>query len=139
MPRNFKTLDGTIADLRNLSSRVAENASTLPDVTAEKSELDKSLDLVEEALTRQSFHESEKLKATQDVKVALGRGKEAARQIRFAVKLRLGARNEQLANFNVAPLRTRAGRRAAVLNPPDDPKVEPTGPQTPPNPKATNP
>jgi hypothetical protein len=132
-------LEDSVADMRRLSRTVTENADSLPDVTADKSELDKSLELFDEAQKRQRIHEAEKQKATQDMVKALGRGKEAARQIRLAAKLKLGVRSEKLVLFNVAPLRTRAGRKAAILNPPEEPKDAPTGTQTPPNPNPTNP
>jgi hypothetical protein len=133
MPRKIRTLDNNVADLRGLSARTAENASDLPDITAERSALDKSLEGFDEARKRQQIHHAERQKATQDMATALGRGKEAARQIRLAVKVGLGARNEKLVLYNVAPLRTNAGRKAAVLQPPDG------TPGGPPNPKPTNP
>lgn len=129
MPR--MRLEDTVADLRGLSGTAADNADTLPDVTAERSELDKSLRLFDEARKRQKIHDAEKRKASQDMMTALGRGKEAARQIRLGAKLSLGARNEMLVLFNVAPLRTRAGRRAAILNPPDQPAGPPAGSEAP--------
>jgi hypothetical protein len=128
MPRK-KRLEDTVADLRGLSVIAADNADTLPDVKAEKSELDKSLGLFEDAQKRQKIHDAEKRKASQDMVTALGRGKEAARQIRLGAKLSLGARNEKLSLFNVAPLRTRAGRKAAILKPPDEPAGPPAGPE----------
>jgi hypothetical protein len=130
MPRK-KRLEDTVADLRGLSVTAADNADTLPDVTAERSELDKSLGLFEDAQKRQKISDAEKRKASQDMVTALGRGKEAARQIRLGAKLSLGARNEKLALFNVAPLRTRAGRKAAILKPPDQPAGPPAGPEAP--------
>ena len=120
MPRNVRTLEDSVADLRNLSERVSEEADILPDIAAEKSALDKALGLYDDARKRQKIHAAERQKATQDVVTNLGRGREAARQIRLAAKLRLGARNEKLVLFNVAPLRTNAGRKAAILNPPDE-------------------
>jgi len=131
MPKKVRTLEDAVADLRGLSERTAENASDLPDITVERNTLDRSLESFDDARKRQQIHEAEKRKATQDMTEALGRGQEAARQIRLAVKLRLGARNEKLALYNVAPLRTNAGRKAAVLQPPEEP--------TTPNPKPTNP
>jgi hypothetical protein len=128
MPRK-KRLEDTVADLRGLSVTAADNADTLPDVTAERSELDKSLGLFDDAQKRQKIHDAEKRKASQDMVTALGRGKEAARQIRLGAKLSLGARNEKLSLFNVAPLRTRAGRKAAILKPPDQPAGPPAGPE----------
>jgi hypothetical protein len=142
MPKKIRTLDDNVADLRGLSARTAENASDLPDITAERNTLDKSLEGFDDARKRQQIHEAERQKATQDMRTALGRGKEAARQIRLAVKVGLGARNEKLVLFNVAPLRTNAGRKSAVLQPLDEPGGT-TGGTTaapaPPNPKPTNP
>lgn len=132
MPRKMR-LEDTVADLRRLSVTAADNAATLPDVTAEKSALDTSLGLFDEAQKRQKVHDAEKKKATQDMVTALGRGKEAARQIRIGAKLSLGARNEKLSLFDVAPLRTTAGRKAAILNPPPEPPAT-TPPPTPPKP-----
>ncbi len=115
------SLEETVADLRGLSARVAENADILPDLTAEKSELDRALRLFDDARKRQKVNDAEKRKATQDMRAALGRSKDAARQVRIGAKFRLGARNAKLALFNVAPLRTNAGRKAAILHPPDEP------------------
>jgi hypothetical protein len=123
------SLEDTVAELRGLSARVAENADVLPTVTAEKDELDKSMDLFDDAQKRQKIYDAEKRKATQDMVAALGRSKEAARQIRLGAKLRLGARNEKLSLFNVAPLRTRAARKAAILKPPDQSAGPPAGPE----------
>lgn len=125
------SLEDTVAELRGLSARVAENADVLPTVIAEKDELDRSMDLFDDAQKRQKIYDAEKRKATQDMVEALGRSKEAARQIRLGAKLRLGARNEKLALFNVVPLRTRAGRKAAILKPPDQPAGPPAGPEAP--------
>jgi len=139
MAKKGRTLENTVADLRGLSARVAENADSLPDIAAEKSVLDRALGSFDEAQTRQKIHEAEKRKATQDMVTSLGRCKEVARQIRLAAKLGFGARNEMLVLFNVAPLRTNAGRKAAILNPPDEPPGIPTGELTAPDPHPTNP
>jgi hypothetical protein len=80
------------------------------------------LGLFDDARKRQKIYDAEKRKATQDMMAALDHGKEAARQVRLGVKFRLGARNEKLSLFNVAPLRPRAAdSKAAILPPPDDP------------------
>lgn len=137
MPKKVRTLEDVVADLRGLSERAAENASDLPDITAERNTLDRSLESFDDARRRQQIHEAEKRKATQDMRTALGRGQEAARQIRLAVKVGLGARNEMLSLYNVAPLRTNAGRKAAVLQPPEEPTGGTTGAPAPKHP--TNP
>ncbi len=121
MAKKNLSLEDTVAELRALSNRVAEDTEVLPAVTAEKSELDSSMGLFDDAQKRQKIYDAEKKKATQDMVTALGRSKEAARQVRLGAKLKLGARNEKLSLYNVAPLRTHAGRKAAILQPPPDP------------------
>ena len=130
MPERVRTLERTVAYLRGLAAQVAENASSLPDLTAEKNALDKALELFDEARKRQKIYTAERQKATQDMMAALVHGKEAARQIRFAAQLGLGARNEKLVLFNVAPLRTKAGRKASILQPPDEPSPSETTGET---------
>jgi len=136
MAKRVRTLEDTVANLRGLSARVTENVDLLPDVSAEKSALDRALASFDEARTLQKISEAERRKATQYMATSLGRGKEAARQIRLAAQLGLGARNEKLVLFNVKPLRTNAGRRAAIINPPDEPGT-PAGEMAPAHP--TNP
>ncbi|HEX3525840.1 MAG TPA: hypothetical protein VH988_02130 [Thermoanaerobaculia bacterium] len=137
MAKKNLSLEDTVAELRALSDRVAEDSDVLPAVTAEKDELDKSMGLFDDAQKRQKIYDAEKRKATQDMVTALGRSKEAARQIRIGAKFRLGARNEKLSLYNVAPLRTHAGRKAAILRPPGPPAGTPTGAQTPAQPDPT--
>jgi ELWxxDGT repeat protein len=80
---------------------VAESADVLPDVTAEKSELDSALRLFDDARRRQKIHDAEKRKATQDMRTALGRSKDAARQVR------LGAQQSNLSPSAAYTARTR--------------------------------
>jgi hypothetical protein len=94
---------------------VAENAATLPDVTVERTVLEQELGSAEEAKTRQDSATGEKQLATQQLKAALTRAKDAGNQLQNAAKFKLGARNEKLVAFQVAPLRKRGKQKTPRL------------------------
>jgi hypothetical protein len=101
--------------LRRLLVSLAENASLLPDITVERQVLERSLATAEEAKSRQDALKGDRQLATQEMKTALVRAKDAASQLQNAVKFKLGTRNEKLATFLVAPLRKHGSRTAARL------------------------
>ena len=111
MPK-MKTQGDVVSDWQRLLVATQENAAQMPDVSVERADLEKALELAQEAKNRQDLHRSEKQKATQDLSAALARGKDAAIQIRAAAKFKLGSRNEKLSQFRVAPLRKRGSRKA---------------------------
>jgi hypothetical protein len=101
--------------LRRLLVSLAENAGLLPDITVERHVLEQSLNTAEEAKSRQDAATGDRQLATQEMKTALVRAKDAATQLQSAVKFKLGARNEKLATFLVTPLRKHGSRAAARL------------------------
>jgi hypothetical protein len=101
--------------LRRLLVTLAENIGMLPDISVERQVLEHSLAAAEEAKGRQDAAKGDRQLATQDVKTALNRAKDAAIQIQKAAVFKLGPRNEKLASFLVAPLRERGSRSAARL------------------------
>jgi predicted RNA-binding protein len=101
--------------LRRLLVTIAENLSLLPDISAERQILEQSLAFAEEAKGRQDAAKGDRQLATQQVKTALARAKDAAIQIQKAAVFKLGPRNEKLASFLVAPLRQRGPQSAARL------------------------
>jgi len=115
MARVGNTFGAVTGSVRRLLSAMADNASELPDVTAERSALEKELAAAEEAKQRQDAHTGEKQLATQEMSSALVRAKDAAAQLRNAAKFKLGAKSEKLVSFQVAPLRKRGPRKAAQL------------------------
>jgi hypothetical protein len=107
-----------------------ENESALPNVAAERSELESMLEGVQDAKSRQDFHNSERRRATQDLEAAIIRYKEAAMQIRAAAKSGLGIRNAKLAQFRVQPLRrpkSRTTPTTTTIKSPAAKAPEPTG------------
>lgn len=118
MPK-INTYGDAISDLNRLLGAARDNASQLPDITAVRLELETVLDLAQDAKHRQDLYGSERQRATQDLKTALARGRDAAIQLRSAARLAFGARNEKLVHFRVTPLRKRGGTpKIVVLKPP---------------------
>ena len=109
MPR-VNSYGDAVTDAQRLLVAMQENESVLPNVAAERSELESMLEGVQDAKSRQDFHNSERRRATQDLEAAIIRYKEAAMQIRAAAKSGLGIRNAKLAQFRVQPLRKPKGR-----------------------------
>jgi hypothetical protein len=109
-----------ISDWQRLLSAMMENAELLGDVTAEKTALEKALAQVQEGKVQQDLFLGQKQRTTQLLRDALAQGKEAARQVRLLVKLRLGPRNEKLVQFRVAPLRKRGSRKVALTKKPGE-------------------
>jgi len=117
MPK-ISTQGDAIADLNRLLAAAAENAAVLPDISVVTLELGSVLNLAQDALRRQDLHLSERQRATQDLKEALARGRDAAIQLRSAARLALGARNPKLTQFRVAPLRKHEAPKNLLLKPP---------------------
>lgn len=121
MSDDNKTYGNTLDGFRRLQVAMQENADRMPDAAVERAALDTALVEAQDAKSRQDLHTSEKQLATQDLKEAIARGKDVARQIRSAAKFKLGPRNEKLVQFQVAPLRKRAPRKAAAAVKPPTP------------------
>lgn len=101
--------------MRRILVTLAENAATLPDISVERSTLERELTAVEEAKSRQDAFVGHKQRATQEMREAFGRAKEAVLQLQSAAKFKLGPHNERLASFLVKPLRKRGLRLAVKL------------------------
>lgn len=105
-----KQFGAATGNLRRLLVAMTENAATLPDVTAERNILEQELGNAEEAKARQDAATGDKQLATQQLRDALARAKDAGLQLQNAAKFKLGARNEKLSAFQVAPLRKRGSK-----------------------------
>jgi chromosome segregation ATPase len=110
-----KTYGAKTGGLRRLLVAVEENAAALPDVAMERINLELALSSAEDAKNRQDSAVGNKQRATQELKEALARAEDAARQLQNAAKFKLGPRNEKLVVFQVTPLRKRGSRAAAQL------------------------
>lgn len=111
-----------VQDWKQLLAATEEHAEKLPDVEEERLQLLATLQKAEEAKARQQSHKASGQAATQELEEILIRGRDVAMSLRFAAKLGLGARNEQLVQFGAAPLRRRITRKPEV-NPPPPPEA----------------
>lgn len=110
-----RALGAETGKMRRILVTLAENAATLPDVSVERSTLERELTAVEEAKSRQDAFVGEKQRATQQMSEAFGRAREAFLQLQSAAKFKLGPHNEKLVSFLVKPLRKRGPSKAARL------------------------
>jgi len=97
-----------------------DNAALLASVEPLRISLQDYLVQGKELKLRRDSLVGNKQRITQELKVVIKNGKEAARRLRLAVKATLGTDNEQLVQFNVAPRRPRGPKKAAVKPPPVD-------------------
>jgi hypothetical protein len=110
-----RALGAETAKMRRILVTLAENAATLPDVSAESAVLERELTTVEDAKSRQDSFVGGKQRATQEMREAFGRAREAFLQLQSAAKFKLGPHNEKLASYQVKPLRKRGARQAVKL------------------------
>jgi hypothetical protein len=103
-----------VGDLEGLAGAVDENIALLPDVQAERTALSQSLTKLKTLKDRQISLTAARQETTQELKKALVEGRQVAEKIRDAVKFKIGRRNERLVQFNIAPLRKRTRKPAAI-------------------------
>src|SRR6185369_13119420 len=96
-----RALGAETAKMRRILVTLAENAATLPDISAERAVLERELTTVEDAKSRQDSFVGGKQRATQEMREAFGRAREAFLQLQSAAKFKLGPHNEQLVSFAV--------------------------------------
>ncbi|HEV7505831.1 MAG TPA: hypothetical protein VGS07_13055 [Thermoanaerobaculia bacterium] len=104
-------------DWEGVSGAGAQNATLLPKSEAIRPELDvilvqaRDLKIQQENLTGNRQAMTQRLK---ELKVA---GQEVARKLRNQIKVELGAKNEHLVQFGIAPIRKQSRKTAAVKSP----------------------
>jgi hypothetical protein len=92
------------SNLKRLALAVTENVDALPDISAEKAELDAAIADSDEAIRRRDVHLAQTRQASKDVKATLARGLEAALRLQNAVRFKLGRQDEKLREFLLKPL-----------------------------------
>jgi len=112
---NAKGFGVTTGELQRLLVTVGENATLLPDVSAEVATLEGALKDAAAAQKLQDDIKGDLQVATEKVKEALSRARDAGMQIRNAARFKLGARNPKLVSFQVTPLRNRGKGKTQKL------------------------
>lgn len=103
-----RTFGVTTSNLRRVLVATDDYAGLLPDIEAEKAEVQQALSDADDAIRRQTHFQAQRTQATKDVKAALARGREAGSRLQRIVTGRLGLKDERLAQFLVKPQRKRA-------------------------------
>ncbi len=96
-----------ILDFQELLRSTDTVPELLPSIEAERQVLVQVLADVERLRTRQAELTALKQRATQELREAIERGKEARIQVRSVLRGKVGPKNERLVQFKVAPLRKR--------------------------------
>jgi head-tail adaptor len=100
-----------VSDWERLLAALLDNLERLPEMTEELGAFRQVLAEARAAKSRQVLYAAEKQRATQDIRVAVQNGRDLASRLRAAVTSKLGARDEKLVQFRIAPLRPRRSRR----------------------------
>jgi hypothetical protein len=103
-----RTFGVTTGNLKRLLVAADDYADQLPDVEAERTEIQLALSDADDAIRRQTHFLALRTQATKDVKAALARGREAGSRLQRIVTGRLGLKDERLTQFLVKPQRKRA-------------------------------
>lgn len=101
-----------IIDFQELIRSTEATPELLPAIEAERQVLVQVVAEVESLRTRQRELTAQKQRASQQLREAIERGKEATIQVRSVLRGKVGPKNELLTQFRVAPLRKRKRKPA---------------------------
>jgi hypothetical protein len=101
-----------IIDFQELLRSTEATPDLLPAIEAERQVLAQVVAEVESLRTRQRELTAQKQRASQQLREAIERGKEASIQVRSVLRGKVGPKNELLTQFRVAPLRKRKRKPA---------------------------
>lgn len=104
-------INDQVMELEQLNTAITKNASLVPATGRLQASLEAGLQEIRLLLGTQKTLIADKQKVTQDLKRALGEARTLAMNIRAIAKGEVGARNEKLVEFGVAPLRPRKKRK----------------------------
>jgi hypothetical protein len=104
-------------DWEGVSGACVQNAALLPKSEALRPELDAILVQVKDLKIQQENLKGNAQAATQRLVELVATGREVVRKLRNQVKVELGAKNEHLVQFGIAPIRKATRKTAAVKKP----------------------
>ena len=102
-----------------------EHVDLLPNVEPYTAELETALVDVKTLKDAQDNYQASRQRTTQELKGALGRGKDAAIKLRGFVKAKVGPRSELLVRFGLPPLRKRIRKPVEKPAPTEGPGSKP--------------
>ncbi len=110
--------DSVVGNLQGILEAVERNPEVQPSVQEERQILTQSLTDIQGLKARQKELTALRQEATQQLNVAVSRGKEAAIRVKSVVRGKIGPRNERIVHFGLKPLRKRP-RKAKQEKPTD--------------------
>lgn len=106
-------INDEVMELEQLNTAITKNAALVPATGRLQASFEAALQEIRLLLGTQKTLIADKQKVTQDLKRALGEARTLAMNVRAIAKGEVGARNEKLVEFGVAPLRPRRKRKPA--------------------------
>jgi hypothetical protein len=110
MPKS--SLADFVTDWETLLKNVSDAAAELPNMDVYKGALEKLLASAKDGIALSHARRGIKQQETKDLRELIVQGKDAASQLRSAVKAHFGPKSERLLQFGITPVRKR--KRAPV-------------------------
>jgi hypothetical protein len=124
-----------VTDWETLLKNVSDAAAELPNMDAYKGPLEQVLTQTMSTIAQSHATRGVKQQGTKDLRGLIVQGKDAAAQLRAAVKAHFGPRSERLLQFGMTPIRPRKKKKEPA--PATPPTSAPTSETTPPKPEGT--
>lgn len=128
MPKS--SLADFVTDWETLLKNVSDAAAELPNLDVYKAALDQLLTSAKSGIALSHANRGLKQQQTKDLRELIGKGKDAASQLRSALKAHFGPKSEMLLKFGITPVRKRKKAPAQTVKEP--------GPAHPPAPAPTS-
>ncbi|PYQ64353.1 MAG: hypothetical protein DMF53_07680 [Acidobacteria bacterium] len=130
MPKS--SLADFVTDWETLLKNVSDTAAELPNMDVYKGALDQLLASAKDGIALSHARRGLKQQETKDLRELIGKGKDAAVQLRSAIKAHFGPKSERLLQFGIKPARKRKKATAQAA-----PTAKEPGPAHPPAPAPT--
>jgi hypothetical protein len=105
MPKS--SLADFVTDWETLLKNVSDAAAELPNLDVYKAALEPLLASAKDGLALSQAHRGLKQQQTKDLRELIGNGKDAAANLRSAIKAHFGPKSEMLLRFGMKPIRKR--------------------------------
>jgi hypothetical protein len=127
MPKS--SLADFVTDWETLLKNVSDAAAELPNLDVYKAALDPLLTSAKNGLALSHARRGQKQQETKDLRELIAQGKDAAANLRSAIKAHFGPKSEMLLKFGMKPIRKR--KKAPAQADQTVKKPEPAHPPTP--------
>lgn len=105
MPKT--SLADFVTDWETLLKNVSDATAELPNMDVYKAALDQLLASAKDGIALSHARRGQKQQETKDLQELIGKGKDAASQLRSAIKAHFGPKSEMLLKFGIKPIRKR--------------------------------